>query len=201
MRRRPLTPSKNSSRTSSRRNETRGIRAAAFIALVCSSPMLSAEDLDLAVSVRDGIIHADAFFRWDRERELIAALRDGMESRITLTIRLYGKRAAFLPFFSNVLIAEKSLSRVAFFDFLEKKFAIESETERKRVFDEPAEMVREFFSWTNVSMGTRPGMKHPSLSARIQFDPVHLMPPLAIVSLAGAAGTYTSPWIRREVEP
>lgn len=168
---------------------------------MCSSPLQAAEDFDLAVRVREGIVHADVFFRWDRERELIAALRDGMESRITLTMRLYGKRAAFLPFFSDVLIAEKNISRVAFFDFLEKRFVIESETERKRVFDEPAEMVREFFSWTNISMGARPATKRPSLTARIQFDPVHLMPPLAIVSLAGAAGTYTSPWIRREVEP
>lgn len=168
---------------------------------MCSSPLLAADDLDLTVNVRDGIVRADVSFHWDRERELITALRDGMESRITLTMRLYGKRAAFLPVFSNVLIAEKSLSRVAFFDFLGKRFVIESEMERKQVFDEPAEMVREFFSWTYVSMGERPAAKHPSLAARIQFDPVHLMPPLAIVSLAGAAGTYTSPWIRREVEP
>jgi hypothetical protein len=171
-----------------------------FLALVCSPSILAADDLNLAVGVRDGIVRADVSFRWDRERELITALRDGMESRITLTLRLYGKKAAFLPFFSNALIAEKSLSRVAFFDFLEKRFVIESETERKRVFDEPAEMVREFFLWTNVSMGARSAAKHPFLSARIQFDPVHLMPPLAIVSLAGVAGTYTSPWIRREVE-
>jgi hypothetical protein len=179
---------KSSLRAGSRRNETRGIRAAAITALFCCAPLLAAESLDVA-------------FKWDRERELVAALRDGMESRITLTLRLCARRAAFLPLLADAVIAEKSLSSVAFFDFLDKRFVVESETGGRRVFDEPEEMVRGFFSWKGVALGAHPGAERPYLCARVQFDPVCLIPPLAIVSLAGAAGTYTSPWIRREARP
>ena len=37
------------------------------------------------------------------------------------------------------------------------------------------------------------------VAVQVQFDPVRLMPPLTIVSLAGAGGRFTTPWTRAEI--
>jgi len=36
------------------------------------------------------------------------------------------------------------------------------------------------------------------VTARAQFEPVRLMPPLTLIGLAGAAANVATPWVRRD---
>jgi hypothetical protein len=38
------------------------------------------------------------------------------------------------------------------------------------------------------------------ISARAQFEPVRLMPPLTLVNILGAASTVATPWVSRNVQ-
>ncbi len=188
-------PLKSSSKTGSRRSSA----AAAALLLLAVSPPLFAQRVDLRALVRGGIICADVDFRWDREQEFLNAVRDGLESRITFTARLYERRAAFLPFFRNVLVESRTFSQSAFFDFLGNKYVVETDQGRRVVYDTEEELIRGFFSMPDITLAEISTVSDPYVTARVQFEPVRLMPPLTIVSLVGAAGTYTSPWVGKDV--
>jgi hypothetical protein len=157
--------------------------------------------LDLRMTVHDGIIEGRVFFRWDKEAELAASLRDGLESRITLTVRLFERKRAILPFFRDVRMVEKNLAKSAFFDFLTQQFVVESDEGTRDSFRDPKDMLASFFLWGEIPLMERDGLQEPFITARVRFDPVALLPPLTILSLFGMTGTYTSPWIRGELGP
>lgn len=195
---------KSYSKASSRRNRaqrTAGLRLLCAALVILFPAPVGAQDVKLTVSVAEGIVRADVAFRWERQEELLSALQDGLESRITFTLRLFEKRPAALPFLENSLVVEKSISQSAFYDFLEHKYIVESEGGGRRSFDRPEDLINGFFSWTGIALDSRARLRSPFVTARVQFDPVRLMPPLTIVSLIGATGTYTSPWVMGKVAP
>jgi hypothetical protein len=155
--------------------------------------------VDLSVFVEGGTVIADIAFKWDKENELIDSLRNGLESRITLTVRLFKRRPAVLPFLEDIRYVERNISQIAFYDFLNREFIVESENGKKTVFQRPEDLLAGFFSWKGIMLAAMAGLVRPFVTARVQFDPVALRPPLTIVSLFGVTGTYTSPWVRREV--
>lgn len=163
------------------------------------SARLDAQTVELDAVVRDGIVCADISFRWDREQEFLESLHDGLESRITFTARLFDRRKAFLPIFRSVLVESRISSQSAFFDFLGKKYIVETDLGRRITFDTAADLIRGFFTMYDITLAERSQVGNPYVTARVQFEPVRLMPPLTIVSLVGASGTYTSPWIQKDV--
>src|SRR5271169_6040293 len=98
-RRRPLTPSRDCLPIVSKRNK--GLRGRAAVLVLCISLLPAAQgagqDVDLLVSSAPDVLSADITFRWNRMEELVASLRQGLESRITFTVRVYEKRRGILP--------------------------------------------------------------------------------------------------------
>ena len=177
----------------------RAVLPAAFLLLITAASGLDAQAVELSAVVRDGIVCADLSFRWDREREFIESLQDGLESRITFTARLFDRNQALLPILRNIQIESRTFSQSAFFDFLGKKFIVETDLGRRTTYDSAEELIRGFFTMSDITLAERTQVGDPFVTARVQFEPVRLMPPLTIISLVGASGTYTSPWIQKDV--
>ena len=194
-------PSKSFLRTDSKRNRPALLCAAACFMLAVLAPALGAQETQLATAVRDGIVCADLVFHWDREEEFIGSLKDGLESRITFTARLFDRRPALFPSLGNIHVETRTASQSAFYDFLSKKFVIETDLGKRFTYTSAQDLIRNFFTQTDITLAEWSQVRDPYVTARVQFEPVRLMPPLTIVSLVGATGTYTSPWIRRDVHP
>jgi len=197
-----LTPLRDCSPTVSKRN--RGLRGHTAVLVLCISLLPAAElagqGVDLAVSLDAGVLSADITFRWNRMEELVASLRQGLESRITFTARVYEKRGGILPFRGDRLLAERRVSHSAFWDFLDDRFVVETDTGTRVSFGSVDALLRGFFTLSAVRLYTGPRAPQAALyvTARAQFEPVRLMPPLTLVSMVGRAATYTSPWARRD---
>lgn len=175
------------------------LAAAAFLA---PGPPTSAQAIELSVGSSGGFLTARLGFRWARSDDVIESLRRGLESRITFTTRLYEARPPALSFAGDRVLAEKRVTRSAFWDFLDQVFVVDEEGEPQRTYSSPQELIRGFFSLEQsfAYAPSSPAPRRPRyVAARAQFEPVRLMPPLTLVGLAGAAVNVTTPWVRREL--
>ncbi len=125
-----------------------------------------------------------------------------MEARIVFTLRVYQRRRGFLPFFRDRLLVETTLARSAFWDFLDRTFVVESDDGTRAVYQSAPELLLGFFSLTDVRVPLAAPRRGEAryVTARARLEPVRLMPPLTIVTLAGAAASYTTPWERQEAQ-
>ena len=197
--------SKSSSRDASRRsNAGRGAeptRPAILALLLLAAAGLGAQDISLTVSRDRLLVSAEIVFRWDRQAELLATLREGLESRITFTLRAYEKTPGFFAFLGDRLLAERTIARSAFFNFLDGTYVVEDDAGARATYIDLGALLKGFFTVEKMALARlRPEHLAPCyVVARAQFDPVRLMPPLSIVSLAGAAATHTTAWVREEM--
>lgn len=197
--------SKSSSRDASRRsNAGRGAeptRPAILALLLLAAAGLGAQDISLTVSRDRLLVSAEIVFRWDRQAELLATLREGLESRITFTLRAYEKTPGFFAFLGDRLLAERTIARSAFFNFLDGTYVVEDDAGARATYIDLGALLKGFFTVEKMTLARlRPEHLAPCyVVARAQFDPVRLMPPLSIVSLAGAAATHTTAWVREEM--
>jgi hypothetical protein len=162
---------------------------------------LGAQAIELSMGSGGGFLTASLSFRWTRSEEVIASLHRGLESRITFTTRLYEARRPVFSFAGDRVLAEKTVTRSAFWDFLDQVFVVEEDGTGQKTYQDPDELIRGFFSMEET-FGYAPSGSSGRplyLAARAQFEPVRLMPPLTLIGLAGAASTITTPWVRREV--
>ena len=197
-------PSRSSSKTDSRKNRPvrpvgRGLLIAAFLALLGTVPTF-AQSLELSVTASPDVLLANLWFRWNKEQELVSSLQNGMEARIVFTVRVYQRRVGFLSFLRDKLLVEKRVERSAFWDFLDRKFVVESQDGSRTDFTSAPDLLFGFFSLHDFPVLRLPAGSEGSryVTARARLEPVRLMPPLTIVTLAGAAASYTTPWERRE---
>jgi hypothetical protein len=172
-----------------------------LLAVLSASPA-AAQSLDMGLRVRPDGIHADLWFRWNKEQELVSSLQQGMEARIIFTLRLYQRRKGFLPFLGDRLLKETQVARSAFWDFLDRKFVVESDDGSRVDYTTAPELLLGFFSLKDFPLAPLPPRAGESryVTARARLEPVRLMPPLTIVTLAGAAASYTTPWERRNAQ-
>jgi hypothetical protein len=198
-------PSRNSSKTASRRNEPLWAFPP-FLILVLLAALAAApawaQSMDLGVRVRPDGIHASLWFRWNKEQELVSSLRNGMEARIVFTLRVYRRRGGLLPFLADKLLTETSVARSAFWDFLDRKFVVESDDGSRAAYTNAPDLLVGFLSLADLKVFrfSPPEGDRLYVSARARLEPVRLMPPLTIVTLVGAAASYTTPWERREAQ-
>ena len=195
-------PSSCSSKTALRRSSGRAVLPVLLFVLALGAPAATAaaQSLDMGVTVRPDGIRADLSFHWNKEADLLSSLRDGMEARIVFTLRVYQKRSGFLPFFRDRLLGETRVARSAFWDFLDRKFVVESDDGTRAAYTNTQDLLRGFFSLSDFPVASpppRPGELR-YVTARARLEPVRLMPPLTIVTLAGEAASYTTPWERRD---
>ncbi|HYW83195.1 MAG TPA: hypothetical protein VFB30_08065 [Spirochaetia bacterium] len=197
-----MTPSRDCSPTVSKKNK--GLHGHAAVLVLCISLLpaakLAGQGVDLLVSSATNVLSADITFRWNRMEELVASLRQGLESRITFTARVYEKRRGILPFRGDRLLVERVVSHSAFWDFLDDRFVVETDTGTRVSFESVDALLKGFFGLSAVPLYTGPRSPRAALyvTARAQFEPVRLMPPLTLVGIVGRAATYTSPWARRD---
>ena len=196
-------PSSSSSKTGSRRNNGRGSLAPILaLVLLCAAARGGAQSLNLGVTVRSDGIFASLSFLWNKETELVSSLRDGLESRIVFTLRVYQKRGGVLPFPGDKLLTETVLARSAFWDFLDGKFVVESDDGVRTAYASADDLLSGFFSLKDLPVyrGPTDSGRLRYVTARARLEPVRLMPPLTIVSIAGTAASYTTPWQRRDAK-
>jgi len=204
MKRRPLMQSRSSSKTVLRRSRPRGAFPCLLVfllAALAASPA-AAQSLDMGLSVRPTSIRADLWFRWNKEQELVSSLQQGMEARIVFTLRLYQRRRGVIPFLGDKLILETHVARSAFWDFLDRTFVVESDDGSRAAYPTAAELLQGFLTVRNFPVSTvlPSSGEERYVTARARLEPVRLMPPLTIVTLAGAAASYTTPWERRDAK-
>ena len=156
--------------------------------------------MGVSVAARPGLMSASLSFQWARPDQVIDSLLTGLESRITFTTRLYERRRPAFSFAGDRILAEKTVTRSVFWDFLDHVFVVEQEGVAQKTYTDQAELLRGFFTLDEVFALQAALAAHRRLyvAARAQFEPVRLMPPLTLVSLAGAAATVTTPWVRRD---
>ncbi len=173
----------------------------ALLLLAAGGASAAAQSLSLGVvSSRADGIRASLAFHWNKENDLVTSLRDGMEARIVFTLRVYQKRSGFLPFPRDRVLVETTVARSAFWDFLDRTFVVESDDGTRRVFPSAPELLRGFFTLSDYPLLRTPPVPGELryVTARARLEPVRLMPPLTIVTLAGAAASYTTAWERQE---
>jgi hypothetical protein len=171
--------------------------------LAGAAPAARAQAIELSMAPRGpGLTALTSFlgFRWARTEEVVDSLRRGLEARITFTTRLYEHRRPAFAFAGDRLVAERTVVRSAFWDFLEQVFVLEEEGSRQKTYTDPSELIRGFFSLEETFTFSSPEAAHRALyvAARARFEPVRLMPPLTLVGLTGAAATVTTPWVSRD---
>jgi hypothetical protein len=152
-------------------------------------------------------VRADVAFSAGGADEPAATLRDGLESLITFTLRCYEHRSGLAGLFGDALLAQRTVVRVAFYDFFDRRFVVEQDGERTSYADE-AGFLAAFFTLRDVELAPAAGTRGatgagtgPSryVAARAQYDPVRLSPPLTILTLFGVAARHTTPWVRQAV--
>jgi hypothetical protein len=159
-----------------------------------------AQSVDLSVNARGPVLYCSLLFHWPHTAELVDSLRRGLESRITFTVRLNEQRRAAI-ISRDRLIAEVVVSRSVFWDFLDGVFVVEQDGGKQWTYTDDTALLAGLFSFQEVfpysaAIAARPVY----VSARAQFEPVRLMPPLTLVSMLGAASIVATPWIRRVVQ-
>jgi hypothetical protein len=159
------------------------------------------QTLGLEVSAGSGALTARLSFTWGQVQDVVAALRQGLESRITFTVRLYEKRRAAFPLTPDHLLVERTISRSAFWDFLDDRYVVESDTGAQVSYASAEELLEGFFSVPDAFLYPLPRGPHRVLyaAARAQFEPVRLMPPLTLVSMVGRAAAFVTPWVREDL--
>jgi len=188
----------------------------AFAACLAAAPApAGAQALALAVTAAGDSVRADVVFSDVAADDPAATLRDGLESRITFTLRCYEHRPGIAGLLGDALLAQRTVVRAAFYDFFDRRFVVEQDGRRASYADE-AGFLAAFFTLRDVellpaaetprSVGPRSGdrtdqgaIRRRYIAARAQYDPVRLSPPLTILTLFGVAARHTTPWERRDV--
>ncbi len=199
-----MTPWKSCSRTASRRSRPGRLPAVLlclFALAAGAAARAGAQGLALSVQRDHLLVGAEARFSWERTGELAATLREGLESRITITLRVYETAPGLRGLLGDRLLAERSVTRSAYYNFLDSDFVVEESSGRRLSFAGPEEALGAFFSLrAGALLILRPDQAGRCYAAaQARFDPVRLMPPLTIVTLAGAGGRVTTPWVRAEI--
>jgi len=161
------------------------------------------------VRAASGVVRADLAFSTGGAEGPVASVRDGLESRITFTLRCYEHRSGLAGLLGDLLLGQRTVVRVAFYDVLDRRFVVEQDGVRVSYADEPG-FLDAFFTLRGLELDPAafaaaapdaPARAAPAryVAARAQYDPVRLSPPLTILTLFRVAARYTTPWVRRDV--
>ena len=141
----------------------------------------------------------------------VTSVKDGLESLITFTLRCYEHRPGLGGLLGDLLLAQRTVVRVAYYDVLDGHFVVEQDGAQTSYADE-AGFLDAFFTLRGLELAPGPAARGSAalgpaarpaaaryVAARAQYDPVRLSPPLTILTLFGVAARYTTPWVRRDV--
>jgi len=79
------------------------------------------------VRAASGVVRADLAFSTGGAEGPVASVRDGLESRITFTLRCYEHRSGLAGLLGDLLLGQRTVVRVAFYDVLDRRFVVEQD--------------------------------------------------------------------------
>ena len=136
------------------------------------------------MSAVGGVVRADVAFSAGDADDPAATLRDGLESRITFTLRCYRRLTGLAGLFGDRLLTERTVVRVAFYDVLDRRFVVEQDGARASYADEDAFRAA-FFTLRGIELAPaappRAGEATGTAAARY------------------VAARYSTPWVRGAV--
>jgi hypothetical protein len=149
--------------------------------------------------VAAGGARVEAAFSPGSADALERTLRDGLESRITFTVRFYERRTGLSAIFGDALLDERRVSRVAFYDTLAGRYVVEQDS-GAAAYPDGASLADGFFMLRGLGLdAAEDSGRARYVAARVLYDPVRLSPPLTILTLFGVAARVATPWVRRDV--
>jgi hypothetical protein len=86
---------------------------------------------------------------------------------------------------------------MAYRDILTQMFVVDEDGGTRRSYATTGELLAAFFSVDALALARPAGGRPFYVAARAQLEPLRLMPPLTLVTLAGAAA-YATPWMRSD---
>lgn len=209
-----MTRSRSSSNGVSRRNEPLGAAAGSsarssppalrlpatllFLALL-AVPARAAPTLLVGTTATENGVVAHLVFTSDRPQDIVESLQGGLESRIVFTIRLYQKRTGLLSFLrGDKLVVQATVVRRAYRDTLTQMFVVDQDGQAPSSYATTDQLLAAFFTVNGISFHQPAARQAGSyIAARAQVEPVRLMPPLTLVTLAGA-GAFATAWVRSD---
>jgi hypothetical protein len=139
------------------------------------------------VSAAGDGVRADVTFSTGGVDDPAASMRDGLESRITFTLRCYEHRPGLAGLFGDALLVQRTVVRAAFYDFFDRRFVVEQDGQRTSYADE-AGFLAAFFTLGDVEIlpaatGPRSGDRTDRGAAGSRYVAAELLP------AAGAPGS------------
>ena len=138
-------------------------------------------------------------FTSDRPQDIVESLLGGLESRIVFTARLYQKRTGPFSFlFGDRLVVQATVVRRAYRDNLTQMFVVDEDGQVPLSYATTDQLLAAFFTVSGIPFRLpAAGRAGWYVAGRAQVEPVRLMPPLTLVTLAGAAA-YATAWVRSD---
>ena len=199
MRKTPLRPSVNCSKTSSRRSKAK-IPLILLLLVACSS-CLYAQQARLDAALRGEKVYAAVEYLESHSQEVLASLWDGLRSEITFQLRLYRRSKRPFTFLGDRLLVERRVYQTASFDFFGNRYKIQRDGENVGEYEGEAEFLDSFFSLPEIELGKIDpnDEREHYLLARVRMMPVKIIAPLNIISLFSSETAFTTPWIEAEL--
>jgi hypothetical protein len=168
-----------------------------FAGGLAAAPVPAAPTLAVGTAATEGRVVAHLSFTSDRPSDIVESLLGGLESRIVFTARLYQKRTGLFSFlWGDRLVVQATVVRRAYRDTLTHMFVVDEDGQPLLSYPTTDQLLTAFFTVTGISFRLpAAGRAGWYVAARAQVEPVRLMPPLTLITLAGAAA-YATAWVR-----
>lgn len=153
---------------------------------------------EIHVSLENSLISISALPSDTLKQMILSCLDDGLKSQIYYQIRAYQKNQGFFSFLGDIIIFETNPSYLAYFDFFETKYTIQTNTMDIIKIDNSDDFLDTFFSLLNYRLKELDEL-HTGIyyvNIRIHLEPVRLVPPFNLLSLFKADESFTSDWIQ-----
>lgn len=163
----------------------RRLAAVLFFALAALSPIWS--DAILEFSFSPGLDTADS---------ILQSLAEGHRSDVHYEARVYRRITGVSRIFGDRLIAETTVEYQARWDELNKRYVVLIDSERERSFDSSDALLEFLLALNNhhIHVPEEDG-EDLYLVCRAQIEPIHLVPPLTLMTFLMPRFRTTTPWV------
>ncbi|MBN1797026.1 MAG: hypothetical protein JW822_00500 [Spirochaetales bacterium] len=164
---------------------------------------LAADRAVAGISFYNESVALTVTFTSSGKQAVLEALNDGLKSHITFSIKIYERSEGLFAFLGDRLVAEYNPSSVAYKDFFDDEYVIESWRGEKTGFKSFEQFFKTFLTLNDFILQ---GIEESEVSGyymlvRVQLDSVKLIPPFTILSFLPFKGRFLSPWVRMELSP
>jgi hypothetical protein len=167
------------------------------------SPELAGADAGLSLRAWLAADTVGVTLRFDARHsaEVLSALREGLKSQLLFQLRLYRRQDGPLALLGDRLLSSRELTRIASFDLIDDRYRVVDET-GQREYTAQAAFLEDFYILRDYPLGSLAAAEGPQcyLVARARLEPVRVVPPLDIIRLVTRVSSFSSPWMRADIE-